>query len=102
MEKMLVLKAISEKKSRQITRRDGSSKVMSWYQVILTNGLDTMYCETSESLTQLIDSADPSVKLDLQIGQPYSCRMSFSVGSYQKDGQTNYIQNIIIHQMAIL
>lgn len=94
MEKLMMLKAISEKKSREITRQDGSKKNIYWHEVILTDGLDTMICETSESVTEKICSEDPNVKLEMNVGTLYNCRITANVISYEKNGQKSYFNKL--------
>ena len=97
---MFALKAISELNQRKVKKQDGSEKVIKWYDVILTDGIDTILAETSENLTGLIESADPNVKLTLEIGACYMCRLAISVVSYEKDGKSSRFMKAVAHQIA--
>lgn len=100
MEKMFWLKAISEKKQRKITKRDGSEGIITWHDLILTNGLDTIIGESSENLTNLIDSTDENLRLDINVDDCYMCRFTLSVVPYEKNGVTSNFMKCIIHQMV--
>ena len=100
MEKMFALKAISELNQRKVKRQDGSEKVIYWYDVVLTNGIDTILAETSENLTGLISSTDSNVKLNLEIGACYMCRLAISVVLYEKDGKSSRFMKAVVHQIA--
>ena len=86
MEKLMMLQAVSEKKQRTSQKMDGSTKVFSWYEVIMTDGIDTIMGDTTEGLTNQIDSTDEKVKLNLNVGDLYNCRCTLSVVRYEKDG----------------
>lgn len=101
MEKMLVLKAVSERKQREITKQDGSKKMLPWYDVILTNGVDTIMGETSEALTAQIDNTDENYRLKLEVGTVYMCRFTLSVIPYEKNGQKSHFNKVTFHQMCV-
>lgn len=100
MEKMMVLKAVSEKKQREIQKTDGTKKVIAWYEPIMSNGLDTIIGETSEALTGLIDNPDPNFKLELKVGTCYMCRFSINVVQYEKNNVKSYFTKIVFHQIV--
>ena len=100
MEKIMVLKAFSEAKQREITRQDGQKSVITWHDIILTDGIDTVMGESSDNLTKLIDSKDPNVQLPMNIGDLYNVRLTLSVVSYEKNGQKGMFMKSNIQQMV--
>lgn len=97
---MLWLKAISETKQREIIKQDGTKKLLSWHDIILTNGLDTIVGESSENLTALIDSRDENLRLPINVDDCYMVRCTFNVQAYEKNGVTSHFQKCVIHQMV--
>ena len=52
MEKTLQLVECSFKKQREWTRQDGTKETVDYYEVTLTDGIDTIYGETVGTLTK--------------------------------------------------
>lgn len=102
MEQIFWVKAISETKQREINRQDGTKKMLSWHDVILTNGIDTIIGETSENLTAQMDNPNPDFKLDVKVDDCVMVRATFSVMPYEKDGRKSHFQKCIINQMVIV
>jgi hypothetical protein len=102
MEKTLVLLAVSEKKQREIKRQDGSVKMLLYREVTMTDGVDTIHGETSESLTAQIDSDNPTVKIPIQEGHLYNVRFNIRTATYEKDGKKNTFVSITIHQLYLM
>lgn len=102
MEKIMVLKAFSEKKQREFNRQDGTKAIIEWHDVILTDGIDTIMGETSENLTRQINATDENVRLEMKIGQLYNVRATFQVLSYKKDEKDSFFMKANISQMAIV
>ncbi len=102
MEKTMVLLAVSEKKQREIKRQDGSVKMLAYREVTMTDGVDTIHGETSESLTAQIDSENPAVKIRLLEGHLYNVRFNIRTATYEKDGKKNTFVSITIHQLYLM
>lgn len=102
MEKTMVLLAVSEKKQREIKRQDGSVKMLSYREVTMTDGVDSIHGETSESLTAQIDSENPAVKIRLLEGHQYNVRFNIRTANYEKDGKKNTFVSITIHQLYLM
>ena len=85
MEKMMTLVSCSQKLSTKVTRRDGSSKDYYFYQVKFTDGIDTIFGETSEAVTNGIAS-DGDDKIRMLEGHLYTVRVGLNVADYEKDG----------------
>ena len=54
MEKTMQLVECSFKKQREWTRQDGTKETVDYYEVTLTDGIDTIYGETVGTLTKQI------------------------------------------------
>lgn len=102
MEKMFVLKSISERKERTIQRQDGQTKVLKWYDVVMSNGLDTVMGETSESVTNQIEATDENAKLLMDVGKCYMCRVNLNVVEYEKEGKKSAFLKATFHQIALI
>lgn len=98
----MVLLAVSEKKQREIKRQDGSVKMLAYREVTMTDGVDTIHGETSESLTAQIDSENPAVKIRLLEGHLYNVRFNIRTATYEKDGKKNTFVSITIHQLYLM
>ena len=98
----MVLLAVSEKKQREIKRQDGSVKMLAYRELTMTDGVDTIHGETSESLTAQIDSENPAVKIRLLEGHLYNVRFNIRTATYEKDGKKNTFVSITIHQLYLM
>jgi len=98
----LVLLAVSEKKQREIKRQDGSVKMLAYRELTMTDGIDTIHGETSESLTAQIDSDNPAVKIPMQEGHQYRVRFNVRTATYEKDGKKNSFVSVTIHQLYMM
>ena len=98
----MVLLAVSEKKQREIKRQDGSVKMLAYREVTMTDGVDSIHGETSESLTAQIDSENPAVKIRLLEGHLYNVRFNIRTATYEKDGKKNTFVSITIHQLYLM
>lgn len=99
MEKVMKLVAVSMKKQRTIQRQDGSTKVLDYYEVTLSDGIDTVFGETSESLTALISTQDQNVKVNLLEGHLYTVRFNINSRKWEKDGRSGTMVSCNIHQL---
>lgn len=102
MEKLMVLSAVSEKKQREIKRQDGNVKMLAYREVTMTDGVDTIHGETSESLTAQIDSDNPAIKVRMLEGHLYNVRFNIRTTVYEKDGKKSSFVGISIHQLYLI
>ena len=102
MEKTLVLLAVSEKKQREIKRQDGSVKMLAYRELTMTDGIDTIHGETSESLTAQIDSDNQAIKIPMLEGHVYNVRFNIRTATYEKDGKKNSFVSVNIHQLYLV
>ena len=102
MEKTMVLLAVSEKKQREIKRQDGSVKMLAYRELTMTDGVDTIHGETSESLTAQIDSDNQAIKIPMLEGHVYNVRFNIRTATYEKDGKKNSFVSVNIHQLYLV
>lgn len=102
MEKLMVLLAVSEKKQREIKRQDGSVKMLAYRELTMTDGVDTIHGETSESLTAQIDSDNQAIKIPMLEGHLYNVRFNIRTATYEKDGKKNSFVSVNIHQLYLV
>lgn len=102
MEKLMVLLAVSEKKQREIKRQDGSVKMLTYRELTMTDGIDTIHGETSESLTAQIDSDNQAIKIPMLEGHFYNVRFNIRTATYEKDGKKNTFVSVNIHQLYLM
>ena len=99
---MMVLLAVSEKKQREIKRQDGSVKMLAYRELTMTDGVDTIHGETSESLTAQIDSDNQAIKIPMLEGHVYNVRFNIRTATYEKDGKKNSFVSVTIHQLYLM
>lgn len=99
---MMVLLAVSEKKQREIKRQDGSVKMLAYRELTMTDGVDTIHGETSESLTAQIDSDNQAIKIPMLEGHVYNVRFNIRTATYEKDGKKNSFVSVNIHQLYLV
>lgn len=100
MEKIMKLVAASEKKQREFQLKNGGTKVIEFYELLLTDGIDTIYGETSESLTNQINSTVQNARIPLVKDGIYSVRFNINSNTYSKDNTTRYFVAVNIHQLT--
>ena len=101
MEKTLQLVECSFKKQRDWTRQDGTKETVDYYEVTLTDGIDTIHGETSGPLTKQIVK-DGEDKLRLIEGHWYAVRVTINARKYDKDGKSGRFVSVIVHQMMLM
>ena len=101
MEKTMQLVECSFKKQREWPRKDGTKELVDYYEVTLTDGIDTIFGETGVQLTKQIatESAD---KLRMIEGHTYAVRFNIRTATYEKEGKKNSFVSVNIHQMMLL
>ena len=99
MEKVMKLLSVSLKKQREIKRQDGSTKLLDYYEVMMTDGVDTIHGETTEGLTSLIATTNEDVKVHLIEGHLYTVRFNINARKWEKDGRNGVMVNINIQQL---
>lgn len=101
MEKTMQLVECSFKKQREWTRQDGTKETVDYYEVTLTDGIDTIHGETSGPLTKQIAS-EGADKLRVIEGHLYAVRFTMNARKWDKDGKSGRFVSVTIHQMLLL
>ena len=91
----------SFKKQREWPRKDGTKETVDYYEVTLTDGIDTVHGETSGQLTKQIAS-EGADKLRMIEGHVYAVRFTINARKYDKDGKSGHFVSVNIHQMLLL
>jgi hypothetical protein len=81
MEKFMMLKECSALNQRTVKGNDGSQQVIESFEMVLTDGIDTIMGETSKSVTVQLKNkpAEP--------GKYYGVSVRLNVVSYTKEGK---------------
>lgn len=101
MEKIMQLVECSFKKQREWPRKDGTKETVEYYEVTLTDGIDTISGETSGQLTKQIAS-EGADKLRMIEGHTYAVRFTMNARKYDKDGKSGRFVSVNVHQMLFL
>ena len=91
----------SFKKQREWKRQDGSKELVDYYEVTLTDGIDTIFGETVGQLTKQI-AAEGENQLRMIEGHVYGVRFNINAREYSKDGKSGKFVSVMIHQMMLL
>lgn len=81
MEKLMVLKEVSGLQQKTVNGRDGQSQVIESFEVVLTDGIDTVMAETSKTVTVQFKNQVPVVD------KIYGVALRLNVVEYEKDGK---------------
>ncbi len=81
METLMTLKEIGGLRTSTFKNRDGQDQVIESFDVILTNGLDTIQAETGKIVTAQF-KMNPPVP-----GHIYACNIRLQVIEYERDGK---------------
>ena len=101
MEKTMQLVECSFKKQREWTRQDGTKEMVDYYEVTLTDGIDTIHGETSGPLTKQI-AKEGEDRLRMIEGHAYAVRFNVNSRKYDKEGKSGCFVSVMIHQMMLL
>lgn len=99
MEKLMQLVKVGPLTEREFKRQDGTVKQIKSRMVTLTNGVDTIYGETSERLTGQIEATDENLRLKLIEGHVYNVDFNIRVSEYEKEGKKSSFVNITINKL---
>lgn len=99
MIKLLQLVSISALVERSITLRDGSTKIIKFKTLEFTDGVDSIIGDTSERLTDQMETTNDAVRLKLLEGHVYNVDFNIRVTEYEKDGKKSKFMNITINRV---
>lgn len=81
METLMTLKEVGQLRSNTFKNREGQEQVIESFDVVLTNGLDTVLAETSKVVTAQFKMTPPTP------GHIYACNIRLQVIDYERDGK---------------
>lgn len=99
MIKLMQLVGMSALIERSINLRDGSTKIIKFKTLEFTDGVDSIIGETSERLTDQMETTNDAVRLKLLEGHVYNVDFNIRVTEYEKDGKKNKFLNITINRV---
>lgn len=87
MEKIMQLLKVSPLMTREFKRNDGTVENIKSRFLTLTDGVDTIYGETTKRLTNQIEASDDNIRLRLIEGHVYNCEFNIRATEYEKEGK---------------
>lgn len=88
MRATMILVKCSNLKERSFETSDGGVRCVQFRELTFTDGIDTIFGETGESLTKRIDAQDPNFKIDMAEGHVYNVDFNLSAKTYKnKNGE---------------
>lgn len=84
MQKLMSLVSCSTLRTNTVTDRQGQQSVIESYEVVLSDGLDSVVCETSKVVTAQFKQTPP-------VNGVYNCNVKFRVVSGKEDASKQYM-----------
>lgn len=83
MRATMILVKCSNLKERSFTTNEGGVRIVQFRELTFTDGIDTIFGETGESLTKRIDAQDLNVKVDMAEGHVYNVDFNLTAKAYK-------------------
>lgn len=99
MEKMMILMRVEDLQTREFSRQDGSIQTIKYRNLLFTDGVDTIYGETSPRLIEQIETTNDALKLRLIEGHVYNVDFTVNARDYEKDNKKNTFVSITINKV---
>lgn len=99
MEKIMQLLKVSPLMTREFKRNDGTVETIKSRMLTLSDGVDTIYGETTKRLTNQIEATDDNIRLRLIEGHVYNCDFNIRATEYEKDGKKSIFVGINIDKI---
>lgn len=100
MKAMMILMKVSAPMEREFKTTTGDVKKVPFRMVMLSDGIDSIYGETSERLTNRIDSTNNDLKLNLIVGHVYNVDFTLQARTYKdKEGREGIFFSCTINKM---
>lgn len=96
MQKLMRLTNVSDLKTSSFTSRDGSSQTIEYYEVELTDGLDTIIGETSKSATFELKNHP------IPLGSICNVTIRLQVIDYKRDDRASKFFKASIIEIAVI
>lgn len=99
MQKLMILMRVDELQTREFQRQDGSLQTIKFRNLLFTDGVDTIYGETSPRLIDQIETTNDALKLHLIEGHVYNVDFTINARDYEKDNKKNTFVSITINKV---
>lgn len=100
MKQMMILMKVSAPMEREFKTTNGDVKKVPFRMVLLSDGIDSIYGETSERLTNRIDSTNDALKLNPIVGHVYNVDFTLQARTYKdKEGREGIFFSCTINKM---
>lgn len=103
MEKMMILKKVSQIMENEFTTTSGEVKKIRSRRLLLDDGVDSIYGETSERLFNRIEATNNDLKLNLIEGHVYNVDFTLQAKEYKnKEGKEDIFLRCTINKMGAI
>lgn len=99
MQKLMILMRVDDLQTREFQRQDGSLQTIKSRNLLFTDGVDTIYGETSSRLIEQIETTNDALKLRLIEGHVYNVDFSINARDYEKDNKKSTFVSITINKV---
>lgn len=99
MVKMMILMRVEDLQTREFKRQDGSIQTIKFRNLLFTDGIDTIYGETSSRLIEQIETTNDALKLRLIEGHLYNVDFNINAREYEKDGKKSTFVSVNINKV---
>lgn len=96
---MMILMRVEDLQTREFKRQDGSIQTIKYRNLLFTDGIDTIYGETSPRLIEQIETTNVALQLPLIEGHLYNVDFSINARDYEKDNKKSTFVSITINKM---
>lgn len=96
---MMILMRVEDLQTREFQRQDGSLQTIKFRNLLFTDGIDTIYGETSSRLIEQIETTNDALKLRLIEGHLYNVDFNINAREYEKDGKKNTFVSVNINKV---
>lgn len=101
MKAMMILKKVSPIMENEFTTSSGEVRKIRSRRLILDDGVDSIYGETSERLFNRIEATNNDLKLNLIEGHVYNVDFTLQAKEYKtKDGKDDIFLRCTINKMG--
>lgn len=101
MKQMMILVKVSEPQTREFTTKNNEVRTIKYRNLLLDDGIDSIYGETSERLTMRIDAQNEEVKLRLIEGHVYNVDYTLKAQPYKtKDNKDSVFMSCTINKLS--
>lgn len=101
MKSMMILQKVGAPMEREFPTQQGEVKKIPFRMIRMTDGIDSIYGETTERLTNRINSTNDDIRIKLIEGHVYSVEYTLQTVDYKdKDGHENIFFKCSISKLS--